>query len=107
MTQIKQTKSKHFKELTEKTSKKGREFGAVIENEQENYPRIGGWKGALFGVNEKCIGCGMCERHCPEATIMMKTIGEKKHAVINPNFCKGCGICASVCPVAAIDNKKI
>lgn len=107
MTQIKQTKSSHFNKLAKKTSKKGSEFGAVIANKPENYPCIGGWKGALFSVNEKCIGCGMCEKHCPEATIMMKMIGEKKRAVIDPDFCKGCGICASVCPVAAIDNKKI
>jgi pyruvate ferredoxin oxidoreductase delta subunit len=107
MTQIKQTKSKHFNRLAKKASPKGGEFGAIIENEQENYPRIGGWKDALFSVNEKCIGCGMCEKYCPEATIRMKMIGDRKYALINPEFCKGCGICASVCPALAIDNKKI
>lgn len=106
MTQIKQTKRKYFNGLAKKVSKKGSEFGAIIENKQENYPQIGGWKDILFSVSEKCIGCGMCEKHCPEATIRMKMIGNKKHALINPEFCKGCGICASVCPVAAIDSKK-
>ncbi len=107
MTQIKETKSNHFKKITAKTSSKGQEFGAAIKNKEENYPKTGGWKNAIFCVNEKCIGCGMCEKHCPEATIRMKMIGDKKKAKIDPEFCKGCGICANVCPVGAIDVKKI
>ncbi len=108
MTQIKQAKSDHFKKLVKKLpNKKGVEFGAVIENKTDNYPNTGDWKNSVFSVNEKCIGCGLCEKHCPEATISMKMIGDKKKAEIDPEFCKGCGICASVCPVGAISSKKV
>lgn len=108
MTQIKETKSAHFKKIAEeKKPELGTEFGAVIENKEEKYPPTGGWKSAVFTVNEKCIGCGKCVRHCPEAAIIMKEIGGKKVAVIDSEFCKGCGICKGVCPVSAIESKNL
>lgn len=108
MTQIKQTKSTHFKKVAKgKESGLGVELGAAIENEEKKYPPIGGWKGALFSVTDKCIGCKQCVNHCPEATIRMKEIGDKKQANIDAEFCKGCGVCMSVCPVSAIEMKKL
>lgn len=106
MTQEKQS----FKNISvvKKTKKKiGSEFGAVIENEPENYPQTGQWRDQIPVVNkEKCIGCSMCSRHCPERSISMKKIGGKHKSVVNYQFCKGCGICAQVCPVGAIEMKK-
>ncbi|MFA4871841.1 MAG: 4Fe-4S binding protein [Patescibacteria group bacterium] len=55
--------------------------------------------------HEKCIGCAMCERVCPEG-IFFPT-GEKNKAgkIVyekDLDYCKGCGLCAEICPVKAI-----
>lgn len=101
---VKKTKSDHFRKIKQVKAKKlGGEFGAIIENKPENYPPIGDWKNSVFLVNEKCVGCTQCEKHCPEGAISMKQIGEKKVAVIDPEFCKGCGICKGVCPLGAVE----
>ena len=47
---------------------------------------------------EKCIGCGICEMYCPEASVK---IVDKK-AKINYDYCKGCGVCSNECPQDAI-----
>ncbi len=48
--------------------------------------------------NDKCIGCGMCAKFCPENCVVIKD----KKAEIDMDYCKGCGICANECPVKAI-----
>jgi pyruvate ferredoxin oxidoreductase delta subunit len=47
---------------------------------------------------EKCIGCGICEMYCPEASV--KILDQK--AQIDYDYCKGCGVCANECPQEAI-----
>jgi pyruvate ferredoxin oxidoreductase delta subunit len=54
----------------------------------------------------KCIGCGLCAKLCPEPCIEMKRINNKLKPVIDYNYCKGCGLCAKECPVKAIKMKK-
>ncbi len=60
----------------------------------------------------KCIGCGTCVAHCPEAVIELierqnvKTSKRQKLAEIDQEYCKGCGVCAQVCPLRAITMKK-
>ena len=98
---------KHVKIVKKSNNKIGREFGAVIKNDPENYPQTGQWRDHIPVVNkEKCIGCGMCSRHCPEKSISMKKIGGKNKSFVDYKFCKGCGICHQVCPVGAIKMKK-
>jgi len=58
--------------------------------------------------NERCIGCGLCEKICPAKCIRMDTIlnedGRKKVPQYTINFgrCIYCGYCAEVCPELAI-----
>ena len=47
-----------------------------------------------------CIGCGMCERNCPNDAV--KVIDNI--AKIDYNKCNECGLCAQKCPTKVIKN---
>ena len=98
---------KHVKVIKKSQKKKGNEFGAIIANDSKNYPQTGQWRDQIPVVDkQKCIGCAMCSKHCPEKSISIKKIGGKNKSVIDYQFCKGCGICENVCPVKAIEMMK-
>lgn len=68
----------------------------------------GGWRTFIPKTDlEKCIGCGICVKTCPENAIKMvkQKNGQMKPAT-DYDFCKGCGLCAKHCPVKAIEMKK-
>lgn len=48
--------------------------------------------------DEKCTGCQLCWKFCPEACIAM----EDGKPVIDMEHCKGCGICSAECPPKAL-----
>lgn len=58
--------------------------------------------------NERCIGCGLCEKICVSNCIAMQTKegedGRKKVLEYSINYgrCVYCGLCAEVCPELAI-----
>lgn len=54
----------------------------------------------VYQINEKCTGCGLCLKACPESAITGK---KKKRHVINADKCTRCGACKSVCKFEAIE----
>ncbi len=61
----------------------------------------------LESGNERCIGCGLCEKICIADCIRMETKEENGRKVvseysINLGRCIFCGYCAEVCPELAI-----
>lgn len=65
-------------------------------------------KRLLESGNERCIGCGLCEKICVANCIRMETsYGADKRKIVSEysiNFgrCIYCGLCAEVCPELAI-----
>lgn len=51
-----------------------------------------------YKISENCIGCGACEKVCPQRCIE-KDIPYK----IRQNNCLHCGACYEKCPVKAIE----
>lgn len=79
-----------------------------IKHNIDKSAKTGDWRNVTPIVDKnKCIGCGICVKHCPDACIILKKIkeangDEKKLAVIDYKFCKGCGVCEQVCLAKAI-----
>lgn len=87
------------------------EQGGIIKHDKNNAPKTGDWRFMKPEVDAaKCIGCGTCVPHCPEAVMELKSLKSKvesrKFIDIDFEYCKGCGVCAEVCPVKAILMKK-
>lgn len=57
---------------------------------------------------EKCVGCGKCEKVCPVLAMKLEKKGEEgcKRAVLDPEICLGCGVCARNCAVGAIQMER-
>lgn len=68
-------------------------FGSTRTN------KTASWRNFKPVINEdKCIGCGICWKYCPEPAIEPSNPPK-----IIYDYCKGCGICITECPVNAID----
>ena len=51
-------------------------------------------------IEDRCTGCGLCERICPEHAITVEEI-----AVIDVSLCNGCDLCVERCPFHALEFK--
>jgi NADH-quinone oxidoreductase subunit F len=53
-----------------------------------------------FVIEEKCPGCGLCVKACPEGAI--QSTGKKKPVILDESKCIKCGACYDVCNLEAI-----
>jgi heterodisulfide reductase subunit A len=51
---------------------------------------------------EKCTGCGSCQKECPFQAVELLGKGKQRRARIIAAACKGCGVCAGACPSGAV-----
>jgi len=56
-----------------------------------------------YVIGEKCPGCGICVRECPQEAITF--MGKKKPVVMDESKCIKCGICGDVCKMGAIGKR--
>ena len=69
----------------------------------ESLPPLEYYRGRQLLDPEKCVGCGMCSRVCPNDAIKMVEYGEKKCPEIHMGKCCFCGLCAENCPTKALE----
>lgn len=53
---------------------------------------------------QKCTGCDLCIRVCPEGSLtLLKAQDEQLCYAVKPSSCTGCGLCVDVCETGAIE----
>lgn len=60
------------------------------------------WRGKPTLNAKNCTGCGICAKTCPNRTIKIVQIGERKYPQIDLARCMFCDLCAEQCPRSAI-----
>lgn len=53
-----------------------------------------------YYITDKCIGCGLCVKACPQQAITSR--GKKRPVILDPQKCIKCGACHDVCQVDGV-----
>jgi 2-oxoacid:acceptor oxidoreductase delta subunit (pyruvate/2-ketoisovalerate family) len=68
-----------------------------------SWNKTGSWRNLRPVIDyEKCTGCMLCWKFCPDACIGI----ENEKPKVDYDYCKGCLVCVEECPVNAIDVEK-
>lgn len=55
---------------------------------------------------ERCKGCGLCVKFCPQGALEMSpernSKGYEPAHLVHPELCNGCALCAQMCTDVAI-----
>jgi len=70
---------------------------------KEALPPVENYRGRQLLDIEKCVGCSMCSRVCPNDAIVMVDFNDKKCPQIHLGKCCFCGLCAENCPTGALE----
>jgi formate hydrogenlyase subunit 6/NADH:ubiquinone oxidoreductase subunit I len=70
---------------------------------KEALPAVENYRGRQLLDIEKCVGCSMCSRVCPNDAIVMVDFNDKKCPQIHLGKCCFCGLCAENCPTGALE----
>ena len=70
----------------------------AVSSGRMSHNLTGSWRSRHPIIDEeRCTGCGICWKFCPEACIR-----PDEKPKIDLDYCKGCGICQEECPAGAI-----
>ncbi len=58
------------------------------------------YRGMIHVDRKKCIGCYLCQVHCPTGAILVDP--KTKKADVDTGLCIYCSMCEEVCPVKCI-----
>ena len=62
------------------------------------------WRLRMPWFSDKCYGCGICEKLCPNRAIEISAEKEGMRSIfVQPYKCTGCGVCAQVCRWGGIE----
>lgn len=73
----------------------------TVQYPYERMPLAERFRGLHVVYEDRCIGCGLCEISCPNATI--KIVRYKKwYPQFDIGKCMFCGLCVDACPEGAL-----
>ena len=90
------------------SSSKSLNAGAVVSEAGNSIRhRTGDWRTFRPVVDlEKCTGCGICVKFCPDSSLKLVDMKGKKKIVVDYEHCKGCLICVTECPFKAYTTER-
>jgi len=89
------------------TKKELSEGGVIVDAGSAVKVRTGDWRTFRPVVDlDKCTGCGICPKFCPDSALKLVDIKGKKKIRVDYEHCKGCLICVAECPFKAYSSER-